>query len=774
MKITARVARIVERHAMAILVVVLVLSAFAAWSVTNISVATGQDSFLSAKSAAFQGYRAYESAFGGDSMVVLLPGSPLELATPEALKEFADLDAKLKTDPAIRSVVSPLTLLGPAAATGAIDLSDPAAALKAVMADPALQAQLARFFPNGHAIVRITLVGGLTPDEQSTVVTFIQDTVAASPLGADAIVAGQPRLISDITSAILSGLVRTGVIAVILMVVILFITFPARWRLLSLPLVLIGVLWTFGVASVAGVPLTLVTLAGLPVLIGLGVDFAIQFHNRYEEEMRRGEGPEQALAISIAHIAPTVGVAVAVMILGFITLLLSAVPAVNDFGILLAIGAAVLYAVSLFVVNAFLYRFDRRPRFAAGGAGAGAGADAGGGAAAGGARGVRTARFRTLLEKDWLRLGSALPVVARWSRRYAVWVVAFSLALAVFGFVIDGSLNVQTDIEKLIPTSTPGVVALNQARSVIGGTVELPLLVRAPDVTAPSFVQWLAQFQAEAQAAHPEITGAASVATVVGLQAGAPAPSAEAIATALDQLPAEIRDSLVTADKTGASVSFTMSEMKMATLSKTIDDLTTRATPPAGVTITAGGAMTLTARTVEAFTHNRRLVTGIGIAVVLFGLLLIYRKWRRALLAVIPIALVTGWSSALMWIAGIDLNPLTAVLGALVIAIGTEFTVLLLSRYWEERKKGMAPDRAMEEAVAKVGRAITASALTVAAGFGALAFSSFPALSDFGIVIVIDVIFALIVTVTVVPALARWLDRDKAGGANANTSVTPA
>ena len=93
------------------------------------------------------------------------------------------------------------------------------------------------------------------------------------------------------------------------------------------------------------------------------------------------------------------------------------------------------------------------------------------------------------------------------------------------------------------------------------------------------------------------------------------------------------------------------------------------------------------------------------------------------------------------------LNPLTAVLGALVIAIGTEFTVLLLSRYWEERAKGIAHDLAMEEAVAKVGRAITASALTVASGFGALIASSFPALRDYGIVTVVDVVFALFLTV---------------------------
>ena len=607
-----------------------------------------------------------------------------------------------------------------------------------------------RFFRNDYALVQVRLAGGLTTDEQSQAAAFIQDAVDESPFAAGAIVAGNPRLISDITSAIFSGLARTGAIAVVLMVVILFIAFPARWRLLSLPLVLLGALWTFGIAATVNVPLTLVTLAGLPVLIGLGVDFAIQFHNRYEEEMRRGEAPAEALAAAISHIAPTVGVAVAVMILGFATLLLSAVPAVRHFGILLAIGAAVLYAVSLFALNAFLYRFDRHPRLEA--------------------TATESSRARRLLEKDWLHLGTALPAVARWSRRHAVWVVGVSVALAVFGFTVDHRLNVQTDIEKLIPSSTPGVVALNEARAVVGGTVELPLLVQAPDVTDPAFLEWLTQFQARVIETHPEIDAADSLTTALGLKPGDAAPSAEVVAATLDSLPAEMRGNLITPDTTGASVSFTMSEMKMATLNALIDDLVTDAGAPAGVTLTPGGSITLTARTVEAFTENRGLVTGIGIAVVLLGLLLIYRDWRRALIAVIPIALVTGWSSALMWIAGIDLNPLTAVLGALVIAIGTEFTVLLISRYWEERRKGMAHDMAMQEAVAKVGRAITASALTVAAGFGALAFSSFPALSDFGIVIVVDVVFALVVTVTVVPALVRWLDREKAPAAVRQTA----
>jgi len=739
--ITTRIGHMVERHAVAILVVVVVLSAFAAWSVSQISVLTTQDTFLSPESEAFQGYRAYEDAFGGDSMLILVPGSPLELATPEALQGFTELESELEADPRIRSVVSPLTLLGEASMQDGLDLSDPGVLLEAALADESLRTQLERFFRNNHALVVARLAGGLTIDEQSEAVRFIEDAVDASPFAADAIVAGNPRMISDITSAILSGLVQTGVIAVVLMVLILFIAFPARWRLLSLPLVLIGVLWTFGIAAAADVPLTLVTLAGLPVLIGLGVDFAIQFHNRYEEEMRRGQEPAEALMGAISHIGPTVGVAVAVMILGFMTLLISTIPAVKDFGVLLAIGAAVLYVVSLFVLNAFLYRFDRRPRMVS--------------------TQTTEGRGRRLLERDLLYLGTALPAVARWSRRHAVWVVVVAAVLAVFGFAVDQDLNVQADIEKLIPTDTPGVVALNQAREVVGSGIELPVLVQAPDVTAPSFLEWLAGFQADTLASHPEIAGADSLVTVLDLEPGSPAPTAAEVAVALDQLPTAIRDGLITADRTAASLAFTLSDMEMGALNDLINDLTAERDLPEGVTITTGGTATLTARTVQAFTENRGLITGIGILVVLLGLLLIYRNWRRALIAVVPIVLVTGWSSALMWVAGIDLSPLTAVLGALVIAIGTEFTVLLLSRYWEERGKGIAHDVAMEEAVTKVGRAITASALTVAAGFGALIASSFPALRDFGIVTVVDVIFALVVTLTVVPALVRWLDRDR-------------
>ena len=49
---------------------------------------------------------------------------------------------------------------------------------------------------------------------------------------------------------------------------------------------LAGCIWAFGLMGFLSLPLTMVTISGLPILIGLGVDFAIQFHSRFDEEMQ--------------------------------------------------------------------------------------------------------------------------------------------------------------------------------------------------------------------------------------------------------------------------------------------------------------------------------------------------------------------------------------------------------------------------------------------------------------------------------------------------------
>ena len=82
-----------------------------------------------------------------------------------------------------------------------------------------------------------------------------------------------------------------------------------------------------------------------------------------------------------------------------------------------------------------------------------------------------------------------------------------------------------------------------------------------------------------------------------------------------------------------------------------------------------------------------------------------------------------------------------------------------MTRYYEERGKGVDPVAAMTTAMAKIGKAIIASGLTVIGGFGSLLIAKdFLILRDFGIVTMVDVFFALVSTLFVLPSLIVWID----------------
>ena len=68
----------------------------------------------------------------------------------------------------------------------------------------------------------------------------------------------------------------------------------ARLRLLPLGLALAAAAMTYGTVFLAGHELTMASIAALPVLIGLAVDYAIQLHARFDEARAEGLEPKAA------------------------------------------------------------------------------------------------------------------------------------------------------------------------------------------------------------------------------------------------------------------------------------------------------------------------------------------------------------------------------------------------------------------------------------------------------------------------------------------------
>jgi predicted RND superfamily exporter protein len=182
--------------------------------------------------------------------------------------------------------------------------------------------------------------------------------------------------------------------------------------------------------------------------------------------------------------------------------------------------------------------------------------------------------------------------------------------------------------------------------------------------------------------------------------------------------------------------------------------------PPEGVRVRFAGLPVIAAAAASDLSSSRYWLTLAGLVAVGLVLLAVYRSGRRALVPLIPVLLATGWSSLVLWVSQIPLNPMSAALGALTIAIATEFSVILAARFREERGRGDGVGEAIRRAYDRTGPAVLASALTVIAGFATLIASDVTMLREFGFVTVIDLGVALAGVMVALPAALVLLERE--------------
>ena len=794
-----RLSAAVTRHPARLLAATLAIVALLALGLPRLGFVTGEDTMVDPGSPVYRVDQRYQSTFGGEPMYVLLTGDIRAMSTAPALDEITALEEDLRATGEFASVVGPATALDFAAsqlavapdlitaaterdARAAADEARAAAAAEgrsppeqdaaATTAEASLRAERAElvatemtrltaageqsldnpafteflifgpdggirpamsdnFLDDGHGLVLVRLPGNAPIEDQSRLVDLVDEVVARHPIpGTEALPTGPPVLLAEINDYLQGGMAALAAIAVGVMVLVLLLVFRARWRLLPLGVVLVGAIGAFGAVGLAGIPLTLVTISGLPILIGLGVDFAIQMHNRYEEERRDGRTPAAAADTTIHRMGPPLALAMVAAVVGFLALLRSRVPMVQDFGLLLVVGVAVLVSFALAVPVAMLVLRDRRRP----------------GRPTGGRRAVE----------------SAVRVVSSLSPRAALPLVAVGALVIAAGLAVEGGLTIQTDPERWIDQDGRAVIDLERLREGTGYSTELSILVEAPDVTAPEVAAWMQRFGATSVARYGTLEHATSMAAIAAAVHGG-TPGGNDVAALLSVAPGDVAHALVSADRTRASLVFPITNIPLTERERLFDDLVGdlhgELAPPPGVTATPAGLTAVGIELVNGLEAGRRTLSLTALALVLAWLVLALRSVVRPVLVLVPVTIAVGLSSLAIAALGIELTPLTTVAGPLVIAVGTEFSVLVAARYTEERQRGLDPRAAVTVGVPRIGRAFVASGLTLIGGFGVLAFSPMPLLRDFGIVVALDVLFALTSTLVLLPPLLIWADQ---------------
>ena len=736
-KISQGLARFIERRPWLFIILAVLISAAVAPGLTMLETETGFSTIVSPEAKIWQDNTRYEEQFGGESIIILLEGEINTVFSEDNLAALYDFEQAISQDARYRAVSSPAGMLMAAQQQAGMTGQ---AVINAVLYDEEgnISEVMQPFVPDeSHVLMVVTPQGNMSNDDALQAYQDIESYFSEHPLtGVSPRVISNAGLVNAITVGVGNNIILLLGLSVVVMMFILIFMFRVRWRLLSLIMVGVSAFWTFGLMGYLGIPVTMATMAVLPILIGLGIDFSIQFHNRYQEEITRCGTVGEAIITSISRMFPVVGIALLATITGFITLYISDVPMIRDFGMVLAIGIVISYIVALFLLHSIVYMADRRAPLEK--------------------LGKEAKKASGRIERILLRIG-------RLAINHTVWILVISVLFAVGGGIVDHWLPTNTDYEELMPQDTPELVQLRELREITGSGGTMYFMVEADDVTSPEVLDWLQRYQQEAMESHQEIISVNSLATLVGQATGGAIPGQQQIDAILANTPPIYTDRLLSADHRMAGVSFSIEYIPVEETYDMLLLLQEEADTPEGISISPVGSLALGSGTMEAMIGNRLFMNLICLGAVFLILLIVYRRLGSTVFTIIPVGAVIAWSSLDMYIIGIPLNPLTAILGVLIIGICTEFMVLLMGRYDEEKKSGLPPKDAMVTAISKIGRAIVTTALTTLGGFGVLIVSDFVMIRDFGIATVVGVFLCLIITLTVMPGLIVWYDRWKGG-----------
>ena len=170
---------------------------------------------------------------------------------------------------------------------------------------------------------------------------------------------------------------------------------------------------------------------------------------------------------------------------------------------------------------------------------------------------------------------------------------------------------------------------------------------------------------------------------------------------------------------------------------------------------------------------TRTLYTSLPIAFVAATLLLIFamRSIRFAIVTVIPILLVVTWLYGIMYLAGFALNFVTAMIGAISIGVGIDYSIHMTQRFREELRKNTTKISAIASAARGTGVALVASAASSVVGFAIMGFAPMPMFASYGRLTAMMIFFALMSSLLVLPCLLMLVTKKSDLDAENNTAV---
>ncbi|NBW96577.1 MAG: hypothetical protein EBR28_07550, partial [Planctomycetia bacterium] len=708
-------------------------------------------------------YRRLARAFGSSEVVLAAYDDP-DLFTTAGIERLREVTAELETTPGVASATSLAgTPLG--ARIVAIDESPTARKLVKLMEGYTLGADhrtaaiaCVLRMPMADPGAAVRSAARAEAASRADAIDRIREIVTRLPGGT---VAGEPVMLRDGFAMLERDGNLLGTCSGVLAGLVLLASFRSvRWLVVPMAVVLLALWSTRGVLAVFGLKLTMVSTMLSAMVTVVAIATVVHLIVEYRRQRELGLEPEPALREAISLLFwPVVG-AIATDIIGFGSLIFSRVGPVHDFGIMTAVGAAMVLVAAALAVPflALAGRFDADPRRAWG-------------------EGV-------------LELGLD-GLVNRIVRRPGLTLLATTglVAAAVAGM---GRLEVETDFTRNFRSSSPIVASYDMIESRLGGAGVWDVLVPAPEPIDGKVLAGVARLENRLRTEvaiadtsgrkEPALTKVMSVADVMDAVSPISLERLErtrvgnwlvsgAIRLLEDQLP-QLGRALIGRDPADGStwlrVMLRARERQPADQKRSIIEAVRRIVGeefPADRSGRGGevtGFFVLLAQLIDRMLADQWLTFLLAAAGIFSLLAAGFRSWLLAAVALVPNALPIFIVLGLLGWAGERVNMGTAMIAAVSMGLSVDSSIHYLVAFRRRLREGHALSAALETAHQTAGRAMVFSTLALVVGFLALTTSGFVPTVSFGALSCLTLVGGLAGNLVVLPVLLTllgpWLD----------------
>lgn len=491
-------------------------------------------------------------------------------------------------------------------------------------------------------------------------------------------------------------------------------------------------------------------------VLGVGTDYSIFLLARYREELHRGRSSEDAVITSLTWAGQSVATSGATAILATLALAFSGVALLSQWGMVLSLAVLLTVLVALTVVPALLVLLGPRifwPR-----------------------TGARLDAEAMRVRQRWADEKTYFFRVGRLTQRRPRSVVAVIVAVSIPLLYLAVVAPISFDFYQQLPGGQPATDGLRNLGDHFGPGFAFPAnvlvtfaspLLPAAAVNSTEFIELaqitgiIANTSGVEEVASPVSSQGASLSAWLGYANSTPGVQAQLGGVLGEYVGIDGRtvNLQVTAQASGLSLG-------AVTLLTSIENEVGafRTSHPGIVGVAYGGGASVT-RDLQQQTAlaTERMAIAVSIGLILV-LLVVLRSWLIPLLAVVTIGVSIAWAWGIndlvmrMLVGDPIFFFVPTILFILILGLGIDYNIFLLTRVREERLRGRPSGEAIVQAVASTGGIISAAAVILASAFAILLTGSFILLQVLGFAVATAIVLdAMVVRTYLVPATLHLL-----------------